>query len=74
MLQTGSIASLEKARDDYLLSLVKSRRHEVTTIFPIVGYLLARDREAKAVRLILTVKRNGLDDGVIAERLRELYG
>jgi vacuolar-type H+-ATPase subunit C/Vma6 len=44
------------------------------TIFPIVGYLLARDRESKAVRLILTVKRNGLDDGVITERLRELYG
>lgn len=74
MLQSGSIAALEKARDDCLLSFVKSHRHEVTTIFPIVGYLLAKDREAKAVRLILTVKRNGLDDGVIAERLRELYG
>ena len=74
MLVTGNIAMLEKARDNYLLSLVNDHRHEVMTIFPIVGYLLARDREAKAVRLILTVKRNGLDDGVITERLRELYG
>ena len=74
MLASGNIAALEKARDDYLLSLVNSHRHEVMTIFPVVGYLLARDREAKAVRLILTVKRNGLDDGVITERLRELYG
>ncbi len=74
MLVAGNIATLEKARDDYLLSLVNGHRHEVMTIFPIVGYLLARDREAKAVRLILTVKRNGLDDGVITERLRELYG
>ena len=74
MLATGNIAMLEKARDDYLLSLVNSHRHESMTIFPIVGYYLARDREAKAVRLILTVKRNGLDDAVIAERLRELYG
>ncbi len=74
MLATGNIAALEKSRDDYLLSLVNSHRHEVMTIFPIVGYYLARDREAKAVRLILTVKRNGLDDAVIAERLRELYG
>ena len=32
------------------------------------------DREAKAVRLIVTVKRNGLDDAVIQERLCELYG
>jgi V/A-type H+-transporting ATPase subunit C len=74
MLVSGNIAMLEKSRDDYLLSLVNAHRHEAMTIFPIVGYYLARDREAKAVRLILTVKRNGLDDAVIAERLRELYG
>jgi len=74
MLVTGNIAMLEKTRDDYLLSLVNEHRHESMTIFPVVGYFLARDREAKAVRLILTVKRNGLDDAVIAERLRELYG
>ena len=74
MLISGNIAMLEKKRDDYLLSLVNDHRHEVMTIFPIVGYYLARDREAKAVRLILTVKRNKLDDSVITERLRELYG
>ncbi len=74
MLATGNIAMLEKARDDYLLSLVNEHRHDVMTIFPVVGYYLARDREAKAVRLIVTVKRNGLDDSVILERLRELYG
>jgi len=74
MLATGSISMLEKARDDYLLSLVNEHRHESMTIFPVVGYYLARDREAKAVRLILTVKRNGLDDTIISERLRELYG
>lgn len=74
MLVSGNIAMIEKARDDYLLSLVNARRHERMSIFPVVGYLLARDREAKAVRLILTVKRNGLDESVVAERLRELYG
>ena len=74
MLVSGNISALEKARDNYLLSLVNAHRHEVMTIFPMVGYFLARDREAKAIRLILTVKRNGLDDAVIAERLRELYG
>ena len=74
MLSTGNIGALEKARDDYLLGLVNDHRHDVLTIFPVVGYFLARDREAKAIRLIVTVKRNGLDDGVITERLRELYG
>lgn len=74
MLATGNIAMLEKARDDYLISLVNEHRHDVLTIFPVVGYFLARDREAKAIRLIVTVKRNGLDDSLISERLRELYG
>lgn len=74
MARTGRIGALEKERDDYLMLLVKSHRYERMTIFPIVGYLFAREREAKAVRLILTVKRNGLDDAVIQERLRELYG
>lgn len=74
MLATGSIGTLEKARDNYLLMLVNGHRHDRMTIFPIIGYLIARDREAKAVRLIVTAKRNGLNDSVIAERLRELYG
>lgn len=74
MLVTGNIGMLEKARDDYLLSLVNAHRHDAMTIFPVIGYFLARDREAKAIRLIVTVKKNGLDDAVILERLRELYG
>ncbi len=74
MAGSGNIGVLEKERDDYLLSLVNDHRHDAMTIFPIVGYWLARDREAKAIRLLISVKRNGLDDGVITERLRALYG
>lgn len=72
--QTGSIAGVERARDNYLLSLVSAHKFELFTIYPLIGYLLARDREAKAIRLIVTVKRNGLDDALIRERLCELYG
>jgi len=72
--QLGSLAALERARDDYLLSLVKAHKHDSLSIYPILGYWFARDREAKAIRLIVTVKRNGLDDAIIHERLCELYG
>ena len=74
MQQTGSIGALERQRDNYLLTLVKDHKHDMFSIYPVLGFLLARDREAKAVRLIVTVKRNGLDDSVIQERLCELYG
>ena len=71
---TGSIAALERERDDFLLSLVKEHKYDALTMYPVYGYYFAREREAKAVRLIMTVKRNGLEDSVIQERLCELYG
>lgn len=74
MQQTGNIGELERARDNYLLSLFKEHKHERATMYPIIGYYLAKEREAKAVRLIMTVKRNNLSDEVIAGRLVELYG
>ena len=74
MQRTGSIAEVEKARDNYLVSLLSSHKYETETIYPIVGYYLAKEREGKAVRLIMTAKRNHLPDSVIRERLVMLYG
>ena len=74
MVRTGSIAELEKARDNYLVSLLSAHKYESETIYPIIGYYLAKEREGKAVRLIITGKRNNLSDTVIRERLVKLYG
>ncbi len=74
MQRTGSISELEKARDNYLVSLLSEHKYESETIYPIVGYYLAKEREGKAVRLIITGKRNGINDSVIRERLVKLYG
>ena len=74
MQRTGNIAEVEKARDNYLVSLLSAHKYESETIYPIVGYYLAKEREGKAIRLIITGKRNGLSDSVIRERLVKLYG
>ncbi len=74
MQRTGSIAEVEKARDNYLVSLLSEHKYESESIYPIVGYYLAKEREGRAVRLIITGKRNGLSDSVIRERLVKLYG
>lgn len=74
MQRTGIIAEVEKARDNYLVSLLSAHKYETETIYPIVGYYLAKEREGKAVRLIITAKRNHLPDSVIRERLVMLYG
>lgn len=72
-LKNGSIAGLERERDNYLISLASQGKY-AEGIGPVIGYLMAREQEAKCVRLILTAKRNGLEESVITERLRELYG
>ncbi len=74
MQRTGSISEVEKARDNYLVSLLSEHKYESETIYPIIGYYLAKEREGRAIRLIVTGKRNGLSDSVIRERLVKLYG
>ena len=74
MQRTGNISEVEKARDNYLVSLLSSHKYETETIYPVVGYYLAKEREGKAIRLIITAKRNHLPENVIRERLVMLYG
>lgn len=74
MQRTGNIGEVEKARDNYLLSLFTPHRYETDSIYPVIGYYLAKEREGRAIRLIITAKRNNLPDSVIAERLVTLYG
>jgi len=70
----SGISALEKERDDCLMRMAGVGKVEFDSIAPVVGYLLAREQEAKCIRLILTAKRNDLDDTIIKERLRALYG
>ncbi len=70
---TGSLSHLEKLSDDYLLEFVKARKGNAFGIEPLVGYLVARQREIRNVRMILLGKLNDLPREIIRERLRSLY-
>ena len=73
-LKSGAIAPIEKARDEYLIGLASENRSDIDSPAPIVGYLLAREREAEVVRLITTAKRSGIPASVTEERSMALYG
>lgn len=73
-MRTGHTAALEKAKDDHLIALASEGRTEIDTVKPIVGYLLAREREAEVVRLILTAKRSAVPMSAVDERSLRLYG
>lgn len=72
-LSTGSVLTLERERDDYLIGLIRAHRYVPASVLPLIGYFLAREREASAVRLIATAKAAHVDQEHITERLRELY-
>jgi V/A-type H+-transporting ATPase subunit C len=73
-VKTGSAAAVENARDEYLIALASKNRSDIDSPAPIIGFMLAREREAEVVRLILTAKRSGMPDSAADERSVALYG
>ncbi len=71
-MKTGSLYMMEKSRDDYLLSLLREQRHDMFGIGPLMGYYIAKQREAAAVRLVMTAKLGGIDAEIVARRLKDL--
>ena len=67
------MSAFEKWCDDYLTEVMRSQKWEPFGIGPIVAYILARENEMKAVRLILSAKINNLSEETVKERLRSMY-
>ncbi len=63
----------EKACDDFLMQYVKEAKYKTLTPEPVVAYILAKETEAKCVRIILTCKEHNIDAEIIKERVREVY-
>jgi V/A-type H+-transporting ATPase subunit C len=71
--KTKSLYMMEKARDDYLLSLLKEHRHDMFSIGPLMCYYIAKQREAEAVRMVMTAKQGGIDADVVTKRLKNIF-
>ncbi len=68
-----SPTEFEKWCDNLLMEKMKTQKWEPFTIGPLVAYVIARDTEIKAVRIILSAKLNNLDTEIVKERLRDMY-
>jgi V/A-type H+-transporting ATPase subunit C len=68
-----ALAFVERQLDDYLLSLIRRHKNEPLTVMPVIGYLLAKERECAAVRLIVIAKDARVPNDKLRLRLRELY-
>ncbi len=72
-VNTKSIAVYEKLMEELLQKIVGKYRYSAFTIEPIIGYMLAKEQEARAIRLVMTAKINNIDPVVVQERLSGLY-
>ena len=72
-LKTGSLYMLEKARDDYLLGMLEDKKYDMFGIGPLMGYYIAKQREAAAVRMVMTAKLGGISAETVTMRMKELY-
>lgn len=68
-----SYSAFEKWCDDKVMELMRTQKLNPFTIGPLFAYVVARQTEISTVRIILSGKRNELDDDAIRERMREMY-
>jgi V/A-type H+-transporting ATPase subunit C len=71
--KNGSLFAFEKARDDFLLNIIKAHRNDVFSIAPSIAYILAKEREADNIRLVMTAKANGKDADFVADRIKDMF-
>ncbi len=67
------LSSLERAIDDYLLVIAKAAKRVPLGIEPLIGYLLAKEREILNLRLVFTGLMNKLPEETVRRRLRDVY-
>ncbi|MBU2617563.1 MAG: V-type ATP synthase subunit C [Euryarchaeota archaeon] len=68
-----NLLGLEKLFDDMIMEHVKKAKYVTFGLEPLVGYIIAKENEAKLIRTILTGKLNKIPDGRIKEMVREVY-
>ncbi len=69
----NEISVVETYADNKLLNLLKERKNDMFSVYPVAGYYVAKQYELKMVRLILTGLKNKVDKSVIRQRLRDTY-
>ncbi|PIV64337.1 MAG: hypothetical protein CO162_03485 [bacterium (Candidatus Ratteibacteria) CG_4_9_14_3_um_filter_41_21] len=68
-----NLEDLEKSTDNLLTDYLKKAKTYTFGIEPLIAYLLAKEAEAKNIKLLLLGKLNNIDSSVLKENLRETY-
>lgn len=69
----GTLSEFEKLCDNYTMSLLKESHFIPFGIEPVLSYLLAKESEVQAIRIVMASKLAGVAPEKISERLRDTY-
>ena len=69
----GTLSEFEKLCDNFMVEVLKESRFIPFGIEPVLSYLLAKENEVQAIRIVMASKIAGVDPDKITERLRETY-
>lgn len=68
-----SFSEFEKWCDNKKMQYIKDAKLKFFGFEPILGFLIGKEFEVQALRIILAGKENNIDVDIIRERLRDLY-
>ncbi|MDO5089165.1 MAG: V-type ATP synthase subunit C [Leptotrichiaceae bacterium] len=71
--EKGRLSELEKISDNYLMALNRESKYTVFGPEPLFAYLIAKEREMNAIRMIMVSKINNINSEKVRERLRDTY-
>ena len=71
--ETGRLSELEKIAENYLMELNRDSKYIVFGPEPLFTYLVAKEREINAIRMIMVSKINNISPDKVKERLRDTY-
>lgn len=69
----GSLTAFEKACDDAVTAVAAGAKSVPFGVEAVIGYLIAKEIEFTAVRIIMSGRMAGISGDTIRERLREAY-
>ena len=72
-LRGGSLTAFEKACDDAVTAFATKAKSVSFGVEAVIGYLVAKEIEFTAVRIIMSSRMAGITGDTIRERLREAY-
>ncbi len=70
---TGRLGEMERQMENGLIAIVKPARQVVFGPEPLFGYVVAKERENKILRMIMVSKLNNISPERLRERLRDIY-